>query len=516
MSAVIEHNDAIGALERLLRDDWELLCAKHLPFFRENSVWRYSRPAAPGDLDQGWKLHISATVLTANDVFRKVTPVLQARNARFKAPSSLAELQKLNCGLFYGYSQVGKFITVYPHSAEEAVSLASRLAEVTQGFKAPPVPFDLRYRPPSCIYYRYGSFKHLEIQNADGSATPALRAPNGSLVSDERESETARPDWVSDPFVESCKEEDHVAQIESALGTVRAFQALAQRGKGGVYKALDLSASPPRICLLKEGRANGELGWDGNDGRSRVHHEETVLTCLRTAGIAVPKVYSSFEVEDNYYLVSEFMEGETLQSLMYKRRRRFSLERSLLYGSLLSTLIASIHSAGWAWRDCKPSNIIVTENNVLRPLDFEGACPADSRLMSQWSTRGFTPPLLRNSGDPHAARYYDLYALGAVIYLLLTGKIPELPVRDPIEKLRRCVPIAIRELVDSLLSDDPMQRPEASDVAAALMRVAGPEKNGGQRFSESSKNYPYAGGLPGSRLSRRARSTNRGSERSES
>ena len=38
-----------------------------------------------------------------------------------------------------------------------------------------------------------------------------------------------------------------------------------QRGKGGVYQALDLNVNPPRLCLIKEGRKHGELTWDGRD-----------------------------------------------------------------------------------------------------------------------------------------------------------------------------------------------------------------------------------------------------------
>lgn len=58
----------------------------------------------------------------------------------------------------------------------------------------------LRYGEASNVYYRFGSFQHLEMEQADGVRTLAIRDPVGNLVPDTRVSETARPDWVFDPF----------------------------------------------------------------------------------------------------------------------------------------------------------------------------------------------------------------------------------------------------------------------------------------------------------------------------
>jgi hypothetical protein len=475
MDAELHYDDAAAsrALASSLNEEWEHLCTRYLPVACEDSIWRYSRGAARCDPDQGWKLHVSATVLTANEVLKKVAPLLRASGTQFKAPSSLRELQKLNSGLSYGYSQVGKFITVYPRSPEEAVSLARRLHRLTRQMSAPSVPFDLRFRPDSCVYYRYGSFKHLEIENPDGTRTPAMRDPDGRLVPDVRDSCTARPDWISDLFVRQ-ESKRNAAQIQSPLGTTfHAFQALAQRGKGGVYKALDLSVCPPRLCILKEGRAGGELAWDSRDGHWRVRHEERLLISLRMAGVDVPRVYSSFEVEGNYYLVTEFIDGETLQALLYKRQRRLPLSLALLYGARLSSLISQIHAARWAWRDCKPANVVVMKDGSFRPLDFEGACLSEQPERERWSTPGFTPP---DTGEERTGSCDDLYALGAVVYLLLTGRLPAFPAIAPVERLRRNVPARAREILAELLSADARRQPDARTVTeelTAAMRALG-------------------------------------------
>ena len=97
-----------------------------------------------------------------------------------------------------------------------------------------------------------------------------------------------------------------------------------------------------------------------------------LLSCLPRHH--VPRVYSSFELAGNAYLVMEFIGGETLQSLLSRLRRRMSISRVLKYGIQLAEFISMMHAAGWVWLDCKPMNIVVTRTGKLQPLDFEGAC----------------------------------------------------------------------------------------------------------------------------------------------
>jgi hypothetical protein len=466
--------DSHRTLPSLPNDRWEELCALYLPVTCEGEIWRYSRAAEPGDPWQGWKLHISATVLTANKVLEKIGPFLRARRTLFKGPVSLQELSKLNSGLCYGYTQVGKCLTVYPETAEEAVALAERLHELTRGIPAPAVPFDLRFRPGSCVHYRFGAFKHQEIENEEGAYVLALRAPEGRLVPDERAS-AAKPDWVSDPF--SAPSPPSAARpAESPLATTfLAFRAITQRGKGGVYQALDLSADPPRLCILKEGRRDGEPDWDGRDGRWRVRNEEKALAALCASGVKeVPRVYASFEVEGHFYLATEFIEGVSLQALLSKRLRRLPVGRALRYGVQLSRLLSRIHSAGWAWQDCKPSNLIVTREGALRPVDFEGACSVNRPRPIPWVTHAFTPPEFgREPGaQPRAAD--DLYALGVVIYQLLSGILPSMPEPAPLGALRRNVPAAACRIVSGLLDADPRRRPAADNVARGLQSALTP------------------------------------------
>jgi Protein kinase domain len=456
-----------GASFGALAARWAELCDRHLPVVAEDSIWRYSRESLPDDPEQGWKLHVSATILTAGRVLQAVAPLLAERGVLYKAPASLSELDKLNCGLFYGYSQVGKFITVYPRTEEEAVLLAARLHGRTRRLSAPSVPFDSKYRAGGCVHYRYGAFKALDMEGRDGARTYAIRDPAGNLVPDVRDS-ASKPDWAADPFLETGAPEAP-APAETPLSTTfKAFRALTQRGRGGVYQALDLSVTPPRLCILKEGRKDGEVSWDGRDGRWRIRHEGRVLALLRGAGLNVPRIYSAFRAERNYYLAVEFIEGESLDQWLSRKRRRLSVAAALRRGAELARLVSRVHAAGWVWRDCKPGNVIIAEGGELRPLDFEGACPADSPDPLPWGTPSYTPPEADEPFRGQSRLPEDLYALGAVIYLLLAGRPPDDAAPPPLEKLRKGVPLAACRVVAALLDRDPRRRPAAQAAARRL------------------------------------------------
>ena len=165
---------------------------KHLPLSDGN--WSYSRPACKDDPAQGWKLHVSATILSAAEVFSRAESILHKNDALFKVPCRLEFLKSLNSGLT-DFSQIGKFLTVYPRSADEASKLARELHRATRGLPGPGIPFEAPYRPKSLVHYRYGAFR----RSADG--TPGfIHAPGGKRYRDRRAPGRAVPTWLEDPF----------------------------------------------------------------------------------------------------------------------------------------------------------------------------------------------------------------------------------------------------------------------------------------------------------------------------
>jgi len=442
--------------------EWQQLCDAYLPIGAKRSIWRCSRERNDDDPLQGWKLHVSGTILSACPIFRLIAPYLKRRDILFKAPKSLAELHKLNSGIYYGFCQIGKFVTVYPQSVEAAAAIGSKLHALTAKFPAPMVPYDNAFRNRSCVYYRYGSFSlHLKTTFRKKRVL-AIARPDGKLVPDLREPRAAVPPWLTDPFqpVRSQVAFELATPLETDYTN---YEALTQRGRGGIYKARDVSSARGKLCVIKEGRRHGETDWLGRDGFIRIKREAQFL---RSTGIAaVPRVMKTFRANGCYYLVMERISGRSLQQLLTSGHR-MSTRRMLDYCAQMAQIVADIHAAGWAWRDCKPTNFLVEKNHKLRALDFEGACRLDETDPPWGATPGYTPPRRSSkSGSPEAM---DLYALGTSIMQLMARR--ESPVnlarafRREIKK--RHLPLRLLKTIQSLRSPSPKRRPSARATQA--------------------------------------------------
>jgi hypothetical protein len=473
--------------------EWQQLCDVYLPIRAKGSIWRYSRKRIRGDLSQGWKLHVSATILSACRVLRLIAPYLKRHDIWFKAAKSLSELHKLNSGIYYGFSQVGKFVTVYPQSAEAAVDIASRLHTLTAKFAAPMVPYDNALRNRSCVYYRYGSFSLGLKTTFRGKRVLAIARPDGKLVPDLRGPRAAVPRWLSDPF--QPVRSQAALEFATPLDTdYTGYEALAQRGRGGIYQARDVSSVPRKLCVIKEGRRYGETDWLGRDGFIRVKREAHILRSTGTA--AVPRVLRTFRANGCYYLVMEHISGKPLQQVLASRQR-MSTPRMLDYCTQMAQIVADIHAAGWAWRDCKPDNFLVDKNHKLRALDFEGACRLDEPDPPWGATPGYTPPRqLWHSGSSQAM---DLYALGTSIMQLIaridSPMHPATAFKREIKK--RNLPLRLVKAIQSLRSSSPKRRPSARAIQAVLESNTSSwnSDTGSVGSGPSSRNGPAAGRL---------------------
>jgi len=419
-----------------------------------DGIWCYSRPGIRSDPFQGWKIHVSATRLSANEVFSRVRPILTKRNVLFKVPARLELLGGLNSGVGQ-FSQVGKFLTVYPSSTAEAIELARALHSVTRGLRGPEIPFDVRYRKNSLVYYRYGVFRRPRQSSARSGVvfdTAGHRHP------DRREAGHAIPRWLDDPFRESGGRRKK-EQSGGPIGVeYLPYKAFAQRGKGGIYEAVDLSVSPARVVIIKEGRRDGETAWNGADGYARVQHEARVLRLLRKAGVPVPEVLRTFVQNRAYYLVLEKIVGRQLFPRRALQPRTISWRRAAQFLERLEPVMEAIHSAGWVWRDCKPSHIFL-DRGAVRLLDFEGACLIHESEVLTWGSANYLPRIYYDSFTRRPGVFEDRHALGVIAFQFGTGKFPpeQSRQRRAIYRRTRC-PDELQERIEKLLNSKSGQR----------------------------------------------------------
>jgi len=387
---------------------------------------------------------VSATILSATKVFARAEPILRKKDVLFKVPCRLEMLRSLNSGLS-DFSQIGKFLTIYPRSTDEALELARDLHRATQGLSGPHIPFDARYRKESLVYYRYGAFR----PSVDGTSG-FIQPHRGKRYRDKRAPKRAIPRWLEDPFQKAGTRPSKRRGL--FLREFLVFKAKAQRGKGGVYDAVDLSVAPVRRVIIKEGRRHGETNWDGRDGYALIKHEAQVLRKLRAAGLPVPTVLREFTQNGNRYVVLERVPGRPLLAAKREQPPKTSWRRAERILEQLAPLLSRLHETSWTWRDCKPSHIFV-HRGIVRFIDFEGACPIDQTQLLPWGSPDYVSPRYHGKFSRCAGTIEDDYALGVIAFQFLCGKFPPAQAerRVAIYKRTRC-PEPLRKKIDRLLS----------------------------------------------------------------
>jgi serine/threonine protein kinase len=373
-------------------------------------------------MEQGWKLHIAAYPSSALAVLQRVLAVLLKATSSFKVVISLQALSALNQGR-YGWSQIGKFITIYPPGPQEALRLAMLLDERTRSLSGPRIPSDRPLRPGSLVHYRYGAFGNTTlIQERDGLISPAIRTPTNELIPDRRTTHYEVPDWCVDPFVHAgiSSKPPRMKRIVEKRYLLAGIITASPRHT--LYLAGDLQQA--RSCALK----GPGFVWEQSNGDEHINqsllHEADILRTL--ADVAqIPELYDCLEQDGSVFLVLEDIKGETLYDYMKLARNQsmqIPIRQTIDWGKQIATILGAIHERGFVYADLKPSNIIIDSNRHLHLIDFELTDRQGSRGRGEYGTRGYISPQ-RQRGLPLSIAD-DIYSFGALLYFIVTGADP--------------------------------------------------------------------------------------------
>jgi serine/threonine-protein kinase len=200
---------------------------------------------------------------------------------------------------------------------------------------------------------------------------------------------------------------------------------------------------------------------------------------LREARLAArlnhPNVVRVFDVgvDDGLpFIAMEYVEGETLAELVARRGRLPAAEAAGL-GVQMCAGLAAVHAAGLVHRDVKPQNLLLGREGTLKLGDFGIALGEEGTRLTLagtvLGTIGYLAPEQARGEQVTAAA--DIYAVGAVLYELLTGRPPE---RDVPLRLRG-VPSALAAVVTDCLAERPGDRPASAAALARRLAPLGPE-----------------------------------------
>lgn len=175
---------------------------------------------------------------------------------------------------------------------------------------------------------------------------------------------------------------------------------------------------------------------------TRFHREARAAAALCHRNIV--EIYDVGEEDDLYYIVMEYVRGQTLKELINKRGALHYVEAVDIMKQVASAT-ALAHSMGIVHRDLKPQNILVTDSGIVKIADFGIASIQSLSQVTQTDTimgslHYLAPEIARGE---KATPQSDIYALGVLFYELLRGDVPfngESPVNIALKHMRDEIP----------------------------------------------------------------------------
>ena len=211
---------------------------------------------------------------------------------------------------------------------------------------------------------------------------------------------------------------------ESApLGTFGEYDLLEEIARGGmgiVYKARHRSLN--RIVAIKMILA-GSLA--GREFVQRFRTEASAAAILQHQNIVA--IHDVGVHQGQHYFSMDYVEGQTLAQLV--GQQPLPANRAARYVELIAAAIHYAHERGILHRDLKPSNVLIDSNDQPRITDFGLAKRLDgeSSLTLSGQVLGspnFMPPEQAGGKGGNVGRPSDVYALGGILYYLLTARAP--------------------------------------------------------------------------------------------
>ena len=258
-------------------------------------------------------------------------------------------------------------------------------------------------------------------------------------------------------------------------GRYRLERVLGHGGMASVHLAHDSALDRTvAIKLVSEAFAADE------DARRRLVREARLAARLSHPNVV--RIYDVSDAGERPYLVLEHVDGPTLAEEL-SRRGRYPPEEVVRIGKQVCAGLAHAHTAGLVHRDVKPRNLLRAPDGTVKIADFGIARADDSTQITLAGTvlgtaAYLAPEQARGERVTPAA---DVYALGVVLYELLTGKppheahsLPELVSRQargkvtPPSRAVLGVTGSFDSIVLACLSLDPRARPSCDEIAAAL------------------------------------------------
>lgn len=408
----------------------------------EDEFWFRCTPPAYPFRAQGWKIHVSSALPTAQELLDVVVTTLFEEAVAFKFAKSSNQLRALLSHRF-DRGGGGKFITVYPKSDEHFEAIIKKLHSRTVEYAGPAILSDRRIANDSVIHYRYGAISGgIQKLSDQGYFEVPLVAPDGEFQDDPRNPWFSPPNWADKTFIEritseieknqsNLHENSDTEDAHLLAGRFEVVEAIRHSNRGGVYRAIDRDSGS--MVILKEARPFIGPEDDGTDMTDRLRHEYDVLIAFAEHGELLPAPILLFEVGGHLFLAETELPGKTLRAWRQDQHsfdESDSLNAQAERESLIEQLqlmVGEIHSHGYVLRDLTPANLMVHDGR-LRLIDPEYFAKPSSKAPPVYTYGYAHIDQIRERAIEFPKS--DDFSLGMCIAFILTGYEPPIIVEE--------------------------------------------------------------------------------------
>ncbi|MGD0922798.1 MAG: protein kinase [Terriglobia bacterium] len=286
--------------------------------------------------------------------------------------------------------------------------------------------------------------------------------------------------------------------IGKTISHYRILEKLGSGGMGVVYKAEDTKLG--RMVALKV--LPPERVADPNRKR-RFVQEARAASALNHPNIIV--IHDIDEAEGVHYIAMEHVEGKTLDRLIARHGLR--VNEALKYAVQMAAALAKAHSAGIVHRDLKPTNVMVTDDGLVKVLDFGLAKLTEAAPTGETETAVTLEPTTEEGTIVGTVGYMspeqaegkavdarsDIFSFGSVLYEMLTGQrafqgetkastiaaiLREEP--KPLSQVVEGLPREVERLVKRCLRKDPAHRFQHMDDLKVALEELKEESDSGE------------------------------------
>lgn len=269
--------------------------------------------------------------------------------------------------------------------------------------------------------------------------------------------------------------------VGKSLGPFVIEGRLGQGAMGLVYRARhEKTGKPAAIKVMTpppDGKSNETLA-------ARFEREIKLLSQFRHANIV--RIFGSSEQDGIRYYAMELVEGQSLQDIL-DAKKKLSFQRTIAYAIQICDALQEIHGTGVVHRDLKPGNLLVTADHRVKLTDFGIAKNVVSHHTNELTQADHTVGTVaymspEQLSGQELTRRSDIYALGILLYRMLTGRLPftgdtmfEYMNQRMAGKFARPssivpdLPLEFDELIGEMLAQNPDDRPRDAYVVMQKM-----------------------------------------------